>query len=268
MPRIMLSLLTIALVVAVAVGATLAFFQTTTTFANDPSVLSTTGDVTFVAVLTNDSGVPTAFTGDLYPGAVIERCLWIRNTGDVPARFKVYMKPGSETGDSSLGNALRLDAQATPDTGRCTDNPPQISGATTKYTNFTDTNWTNVQVRGGGFYTDDTTPFMSDADGDAMGANHYSVWQFDLRLPETTDSAIANKTYQFQGELFAIQDGGSFGPSGSPVASGSPGPTILPSASPSVTPSALPTVSPSASPDVSPSVLPTETTTGDDTSDN
>lgn len=204
---------------ALATTATLAFFQGTTTFANEPSVLTTTGDVTFAAVLTTDNGTPTPFTASLQPGQTLNRCLWLRNTGGVPARVKVYMKPGSESGDSVLGNALRINAKLTPDSGRCTDNPLAISGASGQYSNFSTAGWIGALLRDGGFYTVGTTPFLSNPTGDAFAPNQYSRIQFDLELPSTADSSVANKTYTFQGELFAEQDGGTLS---SPSPSASP----------------------------------------------
>jgi hypothetical protein len=217
MKRILLSLLTIGVVMAGTTAATLAFFQGTTTFANQPSVLSTTGDVAYVAVLTTDDGTPTPFTATLDPGETVNRCLWIRNTGGVPARFKVYMQPGGELGDTVLGDALRLSAKVTPDAQRCTSNPPQISGAGAQFNNFAFATLNDVLVRNGGFYTAETTPFKTSTEVPAMAPNEFSVWQFDLTLPNTVDSSVANKSYTFQGEVFAIQEGGPLDPTPAPV---------------------------------------------------
>ncbi len=208
MTRILLSLFTIGVVMALATTATLAFFQGTTTFSNSDSVVTTAGDVTFSAVLATDDGTPSSFTAQLQPGQTLNRCLWLRNTGGVPARIKVYMKPGSELGDFPLGDALRINAKLTPDSGRCTSNPASISGAVGEFTNFNTTGWLGALVRGGGFYTSGTTPFLSNATGAAFGPNQFSKMQFDLELPSTADSTLAGKSYTFQGELFAEQDGG------------------------------------------------------------
>jgi hypothetical protein len=229
MTRILLSLFTIGVVMALATTATLAFFQGTATFSNDPSTLTTVGDVSFVAVLTTDNGTPTPFTATLQPGQTLNRCLWLRNTGGVPARIKVYMKPGSELGSTALGDALRINAKLTPDAGRCTDNPASISGSVGQFTNFSTTGWLGSLVRGGGFYTIGTTPFLSNATGDAFGANQYARFQFDLELPSTAGSELANKSYTFQGELFAEQDGGTLTatptPTSTPVPTDTPEPT-------------------------------------------
>jgi len=222
MTRILLSLFTIAVVIASATAATLAFFQNTTSFSNPNSVLNSTGDVAFTGELTTDNGTPTPFTASLLPGQTVNRCLWLRNTGGVPAHFKVYMKPGSEVftpnNTTAFADALRITGKTILDANRCTTNPPSISGANAGlYNNFDQSSWTNVLVRGSGFWTKETTPFKSLVLNAAMLPNQFSVWQLDLSLPSTADSTVANQTYQFQGEVFAVQEGGAIDPTPTPT---------------------------------------------------
>ncbi len=211
MTRILLSLFTIGVVMALATTATLAFFTDTKTIADN--TLSTAGDLDFQFVMTDTAGASVAafVQNGLRPGQSATRCLWIRNNSDVPGRYKIY-RSNPDSGDGALGNALQLDAILNPSAGNCAGLSRPAGFAEPLVYGPADTakaEWQDVALRGGDFDSANTTPFLILEQEPAMDPGYYSVFAVTVTLPATADSGLAGKTYTTPIELFGMQKEGS-----------------------------------------------------------
>ncbi len=221
MTRILLSLFTIGVVMALATTATLAFFTDTQTIAGN--TISTAGNLAFQVVMTDTAGASvSAFVqSGLRPGQSSTRCLWIRNNSDIPGRYKLY-RTGPETGDMALGNALRLNAVLNPSTGDCA-NLPRPDGFTNPSVyglqDVAKTEWQNVPLRTGVFDASNTTPYLIREEEPAMDPGYYSVFAVKVTLPSTATEVLAGKTFSTGIQLFGMQKEGSDtpAPSASPT---------------------------------------------------
>lgn len=211
MTRILLSLFTIGVVMALATTATLAFFTDTETIAGN--TITTAGNLDFEVVMTDTAGatVSAFIQNGLLPGQSATRCLWIRNASEVPGRYKIY-RTGPESGNFDLGNALTLSATLNPSSGDCAGlSRPTSFEDPTVYgpANLAKTEWQNVPVRSGVFDDDNTTPFLIREEEPAMPAGDYSVFAVKVQLPSTATSALAGQTFVTGIQLFGMQDEGS-----------------------------------------------------------
>jgi len=211
MTRLLLSLLTIATVVGLSTTATLAYFTDTETIA--VNTIITAGDLDFTVIMTDTGN--TIVTGliepGMRPGLSTTRCLWIRNSGAVPGRYKLY---GSEptAGDPALGDALLLGAILNPTTGSCSGLTPPVSFAGSNVYGPNDLAkiaWQNVKLRSGNFDSSSTTPYLIREDEPAMVPGSYSMFAINVLLPGTVDSTLASKTYTTAFTLFGMQKEGS-----------------------------------------------------------
>ncbi|MDQ3239570.1 MAG: SipW-dependent-type signal peptide-containing protein [bacterium] len=211
MTRILLSMFTIGVVMALATTATLAFFTDTQTIAGN--TITTAGNLDFDVVMTDTAGavVPNFVENGLSPGESATRCLWIRNAGEVPGRYKFY-RVNPDSGSGALGNALRLDSTLNPSTGNCSGlsrpasfTDPLVYGPA----DLAKTEWQNVALRSGNFDSASTTPYLIREEEPAMEAGYYSVFAIKVTLPSTATSEVANTSYTTGLELFGMQKEGS-----------------------------------------------------------
>lgn len=112
MRKILLSLLTIALVSTVAVSATRAYFTDTATSQNNQL---STGTLSFL--LAGDGGESSAYfdVSGLYPGAPsVSKCVEVKNNGDLGMLFRFYVD--NYTDSKSLADALDVVVTLRPST--------------------------------------------------------------------------------------------------------------------------------------------------------
>jgi predicted ribosomally synthesized peptide with SipW-like signal peptide len=204
MNRILLSLLTIGFAATLAGAATYAYFSSQQQITGN--VIST-GTLNFEGKLTDTSGtaVSNISAAGLAPGDTVTRCLWIKNTGSVAGRYKVYA--ASESGNFNLGNQLTITATLNPTSGACSgiDNP---FGGGTLYgpDNLLKDVWTNVAVRGP-FLSAGTTPFKIESSEPAMPGGNYSLFRVEVRLaPAATEQ---DSSYTSDIAIYGRQDAGS-----------------------------------------------------------
>ena len=211
MTRILLSLLTIAAFVGLSTAATLAYFTDTETVANNQ--ITTAGNLDFTVVMTDVSGatVPSLVENDMRPGQSTTRCLWIRNAGEVPGRYKLY-RSGPEVGDFALGDALRMSATLNPTTGNCSGlsrpadfTDPLVYGPN----NIAKLEWQDVKLRSGNFDSSSNTPYLIKEEEPAMDPGYYSLFAITVTLPGTVDSTLADKSFTTAFTLFGMQKEGS-----------------------------------------------------------
>lgn len=211
MTRILLSLFTIGVVMALATTATLAFFTDTKTIADN--TITTAGNLDFQVVMTDTAGatVSAFLQSGLRPGQSATRCLWIRNNSDVPGRYKLY-RTNPEDGSGALGNALLLSAKLNPSAGDCSGlsrpagfTDPLVYGPA----DLEKAEWQNVALRSGVFDAAPTTPYLIREEEPSMDPGYYSVFAVKVALPTAADSALAGVTYKTGIQLFGMQKEGS-----------------------------------------------------------
>lgn len=202
--RIIISILTIILVTTATAGTTYAFFTSTQTFAGN--VIST-GSLSFVSVLTdtNSNLVNSIAEDNFAPGITTTRCLFVKNSGTLPGRFKVYRK--SHTGDiSGLGNALTLSGALNPSSGLCSSLHPIgfDQGSLHSMNQVSHT----LAIGDSQFGSLSTTPFKVSKNDAPIPPNKYVVYRFEISLNPATTSGN-NSSYSTEFEVFGIQSDGS-----------------------------------------------------------
>jgi predicted ribosomally synthesized peptide with SipW-like signal peptide len=209
MKKIILSLLTIGLVGGGATYATFAYFNSVQTVqANTIS----TGTMTFEGLISDPQGDTSGNSGkfsttDLVPGGSFTRCLWVRNSGSVAGRYKIYQY--AESGEATLGNYLTVTAVLNPTSGDCSAVPTSFITGYTKYGGPDDLqkpDWINVAVRGP-FFDPNTTPFKILSGEPAMLGHYYSLFRITVTLSSAAD--LQNANYVSDVAIFGMQDAGS-----------------------------------------------------------
>lgn len=205
--KIIFSLFSITVALVLVGAATYAYFT------SQHSVLGNTiatGSMDFQAIVTDTSGDQTGnhskfSVSNLAPGESLVRCLWVKNVGTVPGRYKIYN--AAESGDTSLGNLLTVTAVLNPSTDDCSGltNP---FGSGTKYgpDDGTKTEWNNVGVRGA-FVGQTNTPFKILSAEPAMQGDEYSLFRITVTLD--TSATQQNSSYVSDVAIYGMQDAGS-----------------------------------------------------------
>jgi len=203
MKKILFSIALIAVVGGTAVGATYAFFTSNQAVAGNTV---STGTLLFTGVIQDEGGTNTNFSkSGLAPGQSYTRCLWVKNDGTVPGRFKVYAT--AESGDTALGNLLTMSVRLNPDDGVCSDNTAPFSfGSVYGPSDFPIPTIQNEPVRGG-FLAAATTPFKIGAAADAMAPNTAALYEVVITLDE--DATQQSSSYTVDAALFGMQAEGS-----------------------------------------------------------
>lgn len=207
MKRILLSLLIVVTVSGAATSATLAFFTSSQTISGN---IISTGSVSFLGVLTDLSGiiVPNITQHNFGPGQVISRCLWIRNAGGLPGRFKFYRSGGS---GATLGKLLTVSAVMNPAVGQPCHGvtpPPDFTGTLYTTLNQARPEWQNVVMYGGSFDKLDNSPIKLGSSDPAMEAGSYALMSLEIHM---TGGPLSSDTNEFKPTftLFGMQKEGS-----------------------------------------------------------
>lgn len=211
MKKLLLSLMMVGVVGGGVAAATYAYFT------SSQSVLGntiSTGTMAFDGLITDTSGDSTGDHGKfslagLLPGDTFTRCLWVKNSGTVAGRYKIYAS--SESGDTSLGDLLTITTELNPTTGYCSGITQSFVNGLTKYgpDNSTKTAWTNVPVRGA-FMSDSPTtgtPFKILSGEPAMQGGYYSLIRVTIALNSSATQQGASYVQNIA--LFGMQDAGS-----------------------------------------------------------
>lgn len=209
--KIALSLLSIASALVIVGGATYAYF--TSSQSSLGNTIST-GTMNFQGIIADTSGSSVGDSGkfsvsNLVPGGSLVRCLWVKNTGTVAGRYKIYAT--AEGGDTSLGNLLTIDATLNPTSGDCSglSNPFDPDG--TKYgpDNLAKLEWQDVPSRGSFMSSDPTTgtPFKILSGEPAMPGDYYSLFRITVALDSSATQQ--GSSYVQDIAIYGMQDAGS-----------------------------------------------------------
>jgi hypothetical protein len=236
MKRIILSLLIVGVVTAAATTATLAFFTSAQQI--EGSIISN-GNISFVGVLTKTDGtvVSNFSENNIAPGMTATRCLWVRNAGSLPGRFKLYRSGGS---GATLGKLLYLSTKLNPQPGEpCNGlaSPPDFTGV--KYgpaEGISKPEWQNLVMYGGAFDSLNYSPLKISESDTAMLPGEYTLLSLTIMMDV---SPASRSTTDFKPELtlFGMQK------EGSDVGTGwdaTPAPSAIPTIEPSPTPTPVP----------------------------
>src|SRR3989338_3001435 len=213
MKKVLLSLLTVGVVGGTATFATLAYFSSSHQVQGNAI---STGTMDFQGIIQDVNGSYDGVSGtfsvlDLAPGETFTRCLWIKNTGTVPGRYKIYAS--AESGDvAEVGNFLKISATLNPTAGDdCADNDNPFNPDGTVYgpPNTQKAAWIDVPARGS-FFGSDTTPFKIESSEDAMPGGFYALFRIDVELDSSATEQ--DKSYTQDITIYGLQDAGS-GPS-------------------------------------------------------
>lgn len=212
MTRILLSLLTIAAVVGLSTAATLAYFTSTATLADNVVVSGTASVYAKITDLSgNLSGLSTNGTS-LSPGQSFTRCLWILNNGSVASRFKVYRSSEPIGTNTDLGNKLNVSATINPASGDCDGTvPAAVAGGTWTKAAISGTRaeWNNVAMRGPLFSNLANTPFTLLTSDAAIDPQNFVVYALKVALDPTADNTVQNASYTSELTVFGMQKEGS-----------------------------------------------------------
>jgi hypothetical protein len=216
MKRVLISLLIVVTVSGAATSATLAFFTSSQTISG--SIIST-GSLSFLAVLTDLGGaiVPNITQHNFGPGQVITRCLWIRNAGGLPGRFKFYRSGGS---GATLGKLLTVSAVMNPPVGQpcsSTAAPSEFTGPRYETSNQSRSEWQDVVMYGGVFDKLDNSPIKLNSSDVPMEPGSFALMALEIRM---TTGSLSSDTNEFKPifTLFGMQKEGSDPGSGWDVA--------------------------------------------------
>lgn len=202
--RIILSTISVVGSLAIAAGATYAYFTSTQVVqANTVS----SGTLNFQAVIKDTAGNDVNFSdSNIAPGQTYTRCLWVSNAGSVAGRFKVYVS--AESGDATLGNGLTINnVVMNPTTGACSQITNPFSTAS-QYgpSNYTIPSLNDVAVRGP-LMSASTTPFKIASSSDAMQGGYYALYAVTVSLdPSVT---VQGTSYTTDLTVLGMQNEGS-----------------------------------------------------------
>src|SRR3989338_4500510 len=209
MKKILLSLFSIGIVGTAATYATIAYFNSTSQVLGNTistGTMNSTGIVQDTSC--NSAGDSGKFSvSNLSPGESFVRCLWIKNTGTVAGRYKIYAS--AESGNTALGDQLSIDAVLNPDSGDCSGltNPFDPDGIIYGTSNLQKSPaWDNVAARGA-FANAATTPFKIEGGEPAMPGGYYSLFRITVNLDP--DSELQEASFTQDITIYGLQDAGS-----------------------------------------------------------
>lgn len=208
--KIALSGLSILTAFALMGGAAYAYFTSSQSALGNTI---STGTMTFEGKISDTAGVSTGDSGkfsvsDLVPGGTLVRCLWVKNTGTVAGRYKIYAS--AESGDTSLGNLLTVSATLNPTSGDCSGLlNPFTPGTVYGPNDLAKGAWQDIGARGSFLSSDPTTgtPFKILSGEPAMPGNNYSLFRITIKL--STDATQQGASYVQDIAIYGMQDAGS-----------------------------------------------------------
>lgn len=192
------------MVATAATGTTYAFFTSSQTFVGN---IISMGSFNFFGIMTDVNGLamPSLIENNFAPGMTSVRCIFIRNTGSMPGRYKLYR--GTDSGDvATLGNALQVTGTLNPTTGACSTLVP---GNFTTFTKYPATPTTStVSMTDPAFKTIASTPFKLPKTVNPVPPEQYVFYRLEISLPASVTSG-SGLSYTTNLEVFGMQAEGS-----------------------------------------------------------
>jgi len=208
--KIAFSAMSILASLAIMGGATFAYFTSSQSVSGNTIA---TGTMNFQGIISDTSGISTGDSGkfstsSLLPGESLVRCLWVKNTGTVAGRYKIYAT--AESGDTSLGNLLTISATLNPTSGNCSGLSNPFGGGTLYGPgDLAKGDWQNVPSRGSFLSSDPTTgtPFKILSAEPAMPGDYYSLFRITVVLDSSATQQ--GSSYVQDIAIYGMQDAGS-----------------------------------------------------------
>lgn len=208
--KIIFSAMSVVATLAMVGGATWAYFS------SNQAVLGntiSTGTMNFQGLITDTLGSSATTSGkfstdNLLPGGTLVRCLWVKNTGNVAGRYKIYAT--AESGDTSLGNLLTISAVLNPTSGDCSGlTNPFGSGTLYGPNDLAKAEWQNIGARGSFLSSDPAsgTPFKILSGEPAMPGAYYSLFKISIQLDSSATQQASNYVQDIA--IYGVQDAGS-----------------------------------------------------------